>query len=168
MVIFRENVYKRDFLPFSTKMYLREKVLKETSYKDRFMGKVLKAFFSFSIKIQRFQNKVLLNKSSSFFFQQEYRGNCFNNKSLIKLVHVHVGVVCEYNQMYSYWFRPWLLSQPDSEDEQFEEEVVSDVNANQGASQSAACRVKENDLGSTLFGDFRCEYLMKLWLQSSK
>ena len=47
MVIFRENVYKRDFLPFSTKMYLREKVLKETSYKDRFMGKVLKAFFSF-------------------------------------------------------------------------------------------------------------------------
>ena len=40
MVIFRENVYKRDFLPVSTKMYLREKVLKETSYKDRFMGKV--------------------------------------------------------------------------------------------------------------------------------
>jgi hypothetical protein len=47
MVIFRENIYKRDFLPFSTKMYFREKVLKETSYKDRFMGKVLKAFFFF-------------------------------------------------------------------------------------------------------------------------
>ena len=51
MVIFRENVYKRDFLPFSTEMYFREKDLKVTSYKDRFMGKVLKAFFSFSIKI---------------------------------------------------------------------------------------------------------------------
>ena len=48
---FGEKVYKGDFLPFSTKMYLRGKVLKETSYKNRFMGKVLKAFFSFSIEI---------------------------------------------------------------------------------------------------------------------
>ena len=27
MVIFRENIYKRDFLPISTEMYFREKVL---------------------------------------------------------------------------------------------------------------------------------------------
>ena len=52
-----------------------EKVLNETSYKkkNRFMGKVLKAFFPFSIKIWRFQNKVLLNKSISFSFHQGYR-----------------------------------------------------------------------------------------------
>jgi hypothetical protein len=73
MVIFRENVYKRDFLPSSTEIYFWEKVLNETSYKNRFMGKVLKAFFPFSIKIWRFQNKVLLNKSMSFSFQQGYR-----------------------------------------------------------------------------------------------
>ena len=36
------------------------------------MGKFLKAFFPFSIKIWRFQNKVLLNKSISFSFQQGY------------------------------------------------------------------------------------------------
>ena len=47
MVIFRENIYKRDFLPFSTKMYFRERVLNETSYKIRFMGKVLKPSFLF-------------------------------------------------------------------------------------------------------------------------
>ena len=47
MVIFRENVYKRDFLPFSTKMYFLEKVLKENSYKDRFMGKSSKSLLSF-------------------------------------------------------------------------------------------------------------------------
>ena len=70
------------------------------------------------------------------------------------VVHAHSGgVVCEYNQMYSYWFRPWLLSQPDSKEEQLEGDG-NDVNANQGASQSVACRVKANDLGSTLFGDF--------------
>ena len=73
MVIFRENVYKRDFLPISTEMYFWEKVLNETSYKNRFMGKVLKPSFLFSIKIWRFQNKVLLNKSISFSFQQGYR-----------------------------------------------------------------------------------------------
>jgi len=51
MVIFRENIYKRDFLPFSTKMYFREKVLKENSYKDRFMGKSSQSLLFFSIKI---------------------------------------------------------------------------------------------------------------------
>ena len=70
---FQENVYKRDLLPFSTTMYVREQVLKETSYKDRFMEKSSKAFFPFPIKIWRFQNKVLLNKSISFSFQQGYR-----------------------------------------------------------------------------------------------
>ena len=39
MVIFRENVLKRDFLPFSTNIYFRENVLKEISYKGKFMGK---------------------------------------------------------------------------------------------------------------------------------
>jgi hypothetical protein len=51
MVIFREDVSKETSYLFKTKIYFREKVLKETSYKDRFMGKVLKAFFPFSIKI---------------------------------------------------------------------------------------------------------------------
>ena len=47
MVIFRENVCKRDFLPSSTKMDFRETVLKENSYKDRFMGKSSKSLLSF-------------------------------------------------------------------------------------------------------------------------
>jgi hypothetical protein len=51
MVIFRENVCKRDFLPSSTKMDFREKVLKENSYKDRFMGKSSKSLLFFSTKI---------------------------------------------------------------------------------------------------------------------
>jgi len=46
-VILRENVYKRDFLPFSTEMYFREKCLKVTFYKEGFMRKVLKVFFLF-------------------------------------------------------------------------------------------------------------------------
>ena len=51
MVVFGKNVYKRDFLPFSTEMYFWEEGLKVTSYKERFMGKVLKVFFPFSTKI---------------------------------------------------------------------------------------------------------------------
>jgi len=47
MVIFRENVLKETSYLFQPKIYFRENVLNETSYKDRFMGKVLKAFFSF-------------------------------------------------------------------------------------------------------------------------
>ena len=51
MVIFRENVYKRDFLPSSTEIFFWEKVLKETSYTERFMGKVLKPSFLFQIRL---------------------------------------------------------------------------------------------------------------------
>ena len=36
---------KRDFLPFSTNLYFRENVLKEISYKGRFMGKRSKNLF---------------------------------------------------------------------------------------------------------------------------
>ena len=50
-VVSGKNVYKRDFLPFSTKMYFREKVLNETSYKDKFMEKSSNAFFPFSNKV---------------------------------------------------------------------------------------------------------------------
>ena len=57
MVIFRENIYKRDFLPISTEMYFQEKVLNKTSYKNRFMGKVLKAFFSFQERYRDFKTK---------------------------------------------------------------------------------------------------------------
>ena len=59
-----ENVYKRDFLPSSTEIYFWEKVLNETSYKNRFMGKVLKAFFLF------FNKDMEISKQS--FIKQKY------------------------------------------------------------------------------------------------
>ena len=71
MVIFRENVCKRDFLPSSTKMDFREKVLKENSYKERFMGnssKSLLSFFNKNIEISKqsvIKQKYLNNTKSS-------------------------------------------------------------------------------------------------------
>ena len=144
MVIFQENIYKRDFLPFSTKIYFREKVLKETSYKDRFMGKVLKSlvfFFNKDIEISKqsvIKQKSILLFSTRIWSFQSKRSFIQTIKEQCMLIP---GVVCEYIQMYSYWFRPWLLSQPDFEEEQFEEEDFNNVDANQGASQSTACRV---------------------------
>ena len=38
---------KRDFLPFSTNIYFRKNVLKEISYKGRFMGKRSKSLLFF-------------------------------------------------------------------------------------------------------------------------
>ena len=74
------------------------------------------------------------NENSSYliFFQQGYKDVLINKSVLeshIKLVHTHVGVVCEYNQMYSYWFRPWLLSWPDFE-KRYKEEDLADGYAN--------------------------------------
>ena len=67
--------------------FLRNKNEMVTSFKDGY--KTLLTFF---------------NKDIEMFYTNK---SC---KLKIKLVHTHVGVVCEYIQMYSYWFRPWLLS----------------------------------------------------------
>ena len=49
-----------------------------------------------------------------FFFQQGYRDVLINKsviESHLKLVHTHVGGSLRVQfQLYSYWFRPWLLS----------------------------------------------------------
>ena len=54
---------KRDFLPFSTNIYFRENVLKETSYKGQFMEKNLEAFFSFNKGFRCFRKYTRVMKS---------------------------------------------------------------------------------------------------------
>ena len=51
MVIFREKCLLKRLLTFFNKDVFLGKSFKETSYKGRFMGKVLKTFFLFLIKI---------------------------------------------------------------------------------------------------------------------
>ena len=62
-------------------------------------------------------------------------------------------VVCEYIPMYSYWFRPCLLSWPDYMRRSTRKKVVMTAMRTRTFSQSVACRVMARDLGSPLFDD---------------
>ena len=69
----------------------------------------------------------------SLFFQQGYRDVLINKSVLeshLKLAHTHDwGSLRVQFQLYSYWFRPWLLSWPDFE-KRYKEEDFADGYAN--------------------------------------
>ena len=58
--------------------------------------------------------KIVVKLFLSYLFQQGYRDVLINKSVLeshIKLVHTHVrGSLRVQFPLYSYWFRPWLLS----------------------------------------------------------
>ena len=69
---------------------------------------------NFSLKLEMKILLIFFNKDIEMFFQQRY-GDVLISKCVIgshlKLVHTHVrGSLRVQFPLYSYWFRPWLLS----------------------------------------------------------